>query len=239
MRVRLFLLVLASAPVLAQTQTALPPDINPVTLSRLPWVTPADLDEEGKKLLAERPTQAKPGPGPTHVTSYSPRDRSLGIPSGANSPVGARFFQLMSESDALLLGRKTWQIHGGAFEPMQPGDPFGDVMNAVKKYVVSRTLTSASAWRNSTLIRDDVPGTVRRLKQESGKNILLDGSSVLVHTLIEEDLVYEYRLHLYPVSLGGGKRLFPEGQRLDLTLAESAALPNGVVYMRYRRARSA
>ncbi|HKT09496.1 MAG TPA: dihydrofolate reductase family protein [Gemmatimonadaceae bacterium] len=153
--------------------------------------------------------------------------------------IGARFFQLMSESDALLLGRKTWQIHGGAFEPMQPGDPFGDVMNAVKKYVVSRTLTSASAWRNSTLIRDDVPGTVRRLKQESGKNILLDGSSVLVHTLIEEDLVDEYRLHLYPVSLGGGKRLFPEGQRLDLTLAESAALPNGVVYMRYRRARSA
>ena len=153
--------------------------------------------------------------------------------------IGARFFQLMSESDALLLGRKTWQIHGGAFEPMQPGDPFGDVMNAVKKYVVSRTLTLASAWRNSTLIRDDVPGTVRRLKQESGKNILLDGSSVLVHTLIEEDLVDEYRLHLYPVSLGGGKRLFPEGQRLDLTLAESAALPNGVVYMRYRRARSA
>ena len=149
--------------------------------------------------------------------------------------IGAHFFQTMSESDALLLGRKTWQIHGGAFEPMKPGDPFGDVMNGVKKYVVSRTLTSASAWRNSTLIRDDVAGSVRRLKQESGKTILLDGSSVLVHSLIQEDLVDEYRLHVYPVALGGGKRLFPEGKRVDLTLAESSALPNGVVYTRYRR----
>lgn len=149
--------------------------------------------------------------------------------------IGAHFFQVMSESDALLLGRKTWQIHGGVFEPMKAGDPFGDVMNGVKKYVVSRTLASASAWRNSTLIRDDASGAVRRLKQQAGKNILLDGSSVLVHTLIEADLVDEYRLHLYPVALGGGKRLFPDGRRLDLTLAESSALPNGVVYMRYRR----
>ena len=114
MRVRLFLLVLASAPVLAQTQTALPPDINPVTLSRLPWVTAADLDEEGKKLLAERPTQAKPGPGPTHVTSYSPRDRSLGIPSGVNSPVGARFFQLA----VLIMAREIdQQYEWSAHEP--------------------------------------------------------------------------------------------------------------------------
>jgi dihydrofolate reductase len=150
--------------------------------------------------------------------------------------IGAHFFQLMSESDALLLGRKTWQIHGGAFEPMKAGDPFGDAMNTVKKYVVSRTLTSTSAWRNSTLIRDDVPGAVRRLKQEAGKNILLDGSSVLVHTLIQEDLVDEYRLHLYPVALGGGKRLFPDDMRRDLVLVESSAVPNGVAYMRYRRA---
>ena len=94
MRVRLFVLVLASLPAIAQTQTALPPDINPVTLSRLPWVTPEDLDEEGRKLLAQRPPTAKPGPGPGHLTNYSPRDRSLGIPSGVNSPVGPRYFQL-------------------------------------------------------------------------------------------------------------------------------------------------
>src|SRR5688572_30325310 len=93
MPVRVFVLVLLSLPALAQAQTALPPDINPVTLSRLPPVTPEDLDEEGRKLLSERP-QAKPGPGPTHITVYIPRERSLGIPTGANSPVGPRFFQL-------------------------------------------------------------------------------------------------------------------------------------------------
>ena len=86
-------LVLASLPVIAPAQTALPPDIDPVTLSRLPWVTPQDLDEEGKQLLAKSP-EAKPGPGPTHVTVYIPRERSLGIPTGENSPVGPRFFQL-------------------------------------------------------------------------------------------------------------------------------------------------
>src|SRR5580765_240239 len=76
----------------AQTP-ALPPDINPVTLSRLPPVTPADLDEEGQKLLAARPN-FKAGPGPTHVTIYAPNDRDLGIPTGEKSPVGPRYFQL-------------------------------------------------------------------------------------------------------------------------------------------------
>jgi len=84
---------------------------------------------------------------------------------------------MMSESDALLLGRKTWQIHGGAFKPTPTGDPFADVMNAVQKYVVSTTLTDASAWRNSTLIKDDVIEQVRALKEQPGKNILIDGSS--------------------------------------------------------------
>jgi hypothetical protein len=93
MRVRLFLLLLVSMPAIAQTQTALPPDINPITLSRLPPVTPEDLDEEGRQLLAKSPA-VKPGPGPGHLTSYSPRDRSLGIPTGVGSPVGPRYFQL-------------------------------------------------------------------------------------------------------------------------------------------------
>jgi hypothetical protein len=93
MIVRLFLLCLAVLPAAARAQDALPPDIDPVTLSRLPPVTPQDLDEEGRKLLAGRP-DFKPGPGPTHVTIYSPRERTLGIPTGADSPVGPRYFQL-------------------------------------------------------------------------------------------------------------------------------------------------
>jgi dihydrofolate reductase len=148
--------------------------------------------------------------------------------------IGMRFFQAFSQADALLLGRKTWQIHGGAFEPMVD-DPFGNAMNAIHKVVVSTTLTSASAWRNSTLIRENVVDTIRQLKQQPGKNILLDGSSVLAHTLIQNDLVDEYHLHVYPIVLGEGKRLFPDGKRLNLTLVETAALPTGVVFTRYRR----
>jgi hypothetical protein len=91
--IRMCVLLLAAVPLVPQDQKALPKDIDPVTLSRLPPVTPADLDEEGKRLLAAR-TDFKPGPGPTHVTVYSPRDLNLGIPSGEKSPVGPRYFQL-------------------------------------------------------------------------------------------------------------------------------------------------
>ena len=147
--------------------------------------------------------------------------------------IGARFFQAMTEADTLLLGRKTWQIHGGAFEPLPAGDPFGDLMNGFRKVVVSTTLTSALGWRNSTLIRDNVVEAVRQLKEQPGKNIVLDGSSVLVHTLAENNLVDEYSLHVYPLVLGSGKRLFPEGKRISLKLVESEALPTGVVFQRY------
>ena len=150
--------------------------------------------------------------------------------------IGMNFFQEMSQTDALLLGRKTWQIHGGAFEPMAAGDTFGDLMNNMPKYVVSTTLTTASAWRNSTLISSNVVEEVRALKAQPGKNIAIDGSSVLIHTLAEHDLIDEYSLHVYPLVLGGGKKLFPEGLRVNLRLIEARPLPSGVVFMRYARA---
>ena len=113
MRVRLSVVLVALVPLVAQAQTSLPPDINPVTLSRLPPVTPQDLDEEGRKLLAARPP-AEPGPGPTHISVYSPRERSLGIPSGENSPVGARYFQLA----VLIMAREIdQQYEWSAHEP--------------------------------------------------------------------------------------------------------------------------
>ncbi len=147
--------------------------------------------------------------------------------------IGALFAEEMNESDAFLLGRKTWQIHGGAFEPMAAGDPFGDMMNTTPKYVVSTTLTSAAAWRNSTLISGNVIEHVRTLKDKPGKNILIDGSSVLIHTLAEHDLVDEYHLLVYPVVLGGGKKVFADGTPLNLRLLESRPIPSGVVLMRY------
>ncbi len=91
--IRLGVLLLAALPVVSQDKNSLPRDIDPVTLSRLPPVTAGDLDEEGKRLLAAR-TNYTPGPGPGHVTIYSPRELDLGIPSGTKSPVGPRYFQL-------------------------------------------------------------------------------------------------------------------------------------------------
>jgi hypothetical protein len=109
----LVLLPLAAAAQTAPPKAALPPDIDPVTLSRLPPVTPADLDEEGRKLLAARP-DFKAAPGPTHVTIYSPQGRTLGIPTGENSPVGARYFQLA----VLIMAREIdQQYEWSAHEP--------------------------------------------------------------------------------------------------------------------------
>src|SRR5215471_15258850 len=91
--IRLCVLLLAALPVVPQEQNSTPRDIHPVTLSRLPPVTAGDLDEQGQRLLAAR-TSFTPGPGPTHITIYSPRELDLGIPSGEKSPVGPRYFQL-------------------------------------------------------------------------------------------------------------------------------------------------
>src|SRR3954471_5368268 len=104
------------------------------------------------------------------------------VPSG-HDDIGASFGELMSGVDAFLLGRRTYETHAAAFEPMPAGDFFGDMMNAPKKYVVSRTLRQP-AWRNTTIIRDNVIESVRALKTEPGKNIMTDGSSQLVHALL-------------------------------------------------------
>src|SRR5688572_853373 len=124
--------------------------------------------------------------------------------------IGATFGSLMQGVDAFLLGRRTYVTHAEAFEPMPAGDPFGDLMNPPAKYVVSKTLEKP-IWRNTTIIRDDVVAAVRKLKASPGGTILTDGSSQLVHTLIENDLVDELLLHVYPLALGRGKRVFPDG----------------------------
>jgi len=150
--------------------------------------------------------------------------------------IGAAFGAMMADTDAFLLGRKTYVIHGNAFEPMPEGDPFGDMMNAPKKYVVSRTLEKPT-WRNTTIIRDNVIETIRALKAEPGKNILTDGSSVLVHDLVKHDLVDELHLLLYPLALGGGKRLLPEGVHAAFKLVSAKPYPTGVVGLHYERQR--
>lgn len=148
--------------------------------------------------------------------------------------MGATIFEEINKADTLLLGRKTWQGHADAFEPAPADDPFAGLLNGLKKYVVSTTLKSADAWRNSTLIRENVVDEVRKLKEQPGKDIYVDGSSVLVHTLAHADLVDEYNLLVFPLVLGSGKKVFPEGFYKGLKLVETKSFPSGVMLLRYQ-----
>ena len=149
--------------------------------------------------------------------------------------IGKAFAALMQNVDAILLGRRTYVTHAEAFEPMPAGDFFGDMMNTPAKYVVSKTLTKP-IWRNTTIIRDNVIETVRALKAQAGKNIIIDGSSQLVHALVANDLVDELHLLLYPIILGGGKRLLPNGVHARFTLKHTTSYPSGVVGLHYAKA---
>jgi dihydrofolate reductase len=150
--------------------------------------------------------------------------------------IGETFGRLMQGVDAFLLGRRTYVVHAEAFEPLPPGDPFGDLMNAPKKYVVSRTLEKP-IWRDTTIIRDNLVESVRALKAEPGGSIVTDGSSQLVHALLEHDLVDELYLHLYPLALGSGKRVLPEGLHTTFELRSATPYPSGVVGLHYVRQR--
>jgi len=168
-------------------------------------------------------------------------DRDGGFAHGAwtmpywHDDIGKMLVSVLKTADALLLGRRTYVGHADAFEPLPPGDFFGDVMNAPAKYVVSKTLEKPR-WRNTTVIRGDVAQAVRALKEQPGKSILTDGSSQLVHTLLANDLVDELRLLLYPIAVGGGKRLFTEGVLTRFKLVEATPYPSGVVGLHYTRA---
>ena len=151
--------------------------------------------------------------------------------------MGKAFFALMENVDALLLGRRTYVTHAEAFEPMPPGDPFGDLMNAPKKYVVSKTLAKP-IWRNTTIISDNAIESIRAIKSEPGKDILTDGSSELVHAMLEHDLVDELHLLVFPLTLGGGKRLLPKGVHATFALKAATPYPSGVVRLHYIRQRS-
>jgi class 3 adenylate cyclase/dihydrofolate reductase len=139
--------------------------------------------------------------------------------------------------DAILLGRVTYQIWA-AFWPSAPRDyGLADRINALPKYVVSKSLKEL-AWENSTLISGDVPEEVRKLKNEPGGDILISGSADLVDTLMDHGLIDEYRIAVYPVVLGSGKRLFRSKAPITyLRLRETRAFASGIVLLSYEPAR--
>jgi dihydrofolate reductase len=134
-------------------------------------------------------------------------------------------------ADAMLLGRRTYEGFAAAW-PSRTGE-FAEKMNNMPKYVVSTTMKEAP-WNNSIVIKSNVVEEVRRLRSMPGGNILIAGSGQLVHDLIENNLVDEYRLMVFPVILGDGKRLFKDGaQKAALRLAEARPVGSGVLTLIY------
>ncbi|MEW6059401.1 MAG: dihydrofolate reductase family protein [Actinomycetota bacterium] len=147
--------------------------------------------------------------------------------------MGEAVTKRMAQTDAHLFGRKTYEIMA-AFWPTAPSDePIAQHLNSVRKYVASRTLKNAD-WQNSTVIRK-VPEEVARLKEEPGRNIAVLGSGNLVQTLMAHDLVDEYSLMVFPIVLGSGKRLFPDGEQMrNLRLVDSKPTTTGALMLTYQ-----
>lgn len=141
----------------------------------------------------------------------------------------------MAASDALLLGRLTYE-HLAAYWPHQPGgEPMVDYINSVPKYVVSETLKEPLEWNNSMLISGDAAEEIAELKRQPGKDITILGSGALVRSLLAERLLDEISLIVHPVILGGGKSLFEDmDDRKSLELIDSRTFDTGVVYLTYR-----
>ena len=144
----------------------------------------------------------------------------------------------LAASDALLLGRVTYEGFAAAWPRMNDEGGFVERMNGYPKHVVSMTLQEPLEWNNSTLIKGDVVEGIADLKRRDGKDIAVHGSAALVRTLMEHDLVDELRLMVFPIVLGKGKRLFEDAEaKKAMDLVEAKPLgPNGVIVLIYRPA---
>ena len=175
------------------------------------------------------------GPGGADEDRRGGFERGGWTAAYADAEMGDFLTSMFGRADALLLGRKTWEI----WEPYWPhhdDNPFGHAINVLPKYVPSTTLKDPT-WQNTHVIEDDVETAVRELKANPGRGLQVHGSGELLRWLLERDLVDELNLRIYPVVVGDGLRLFPErGQTHNLELVESQSTPTGVMIQTYRPA---
>lgn len=181
------------------------------------------------------------------VTEYVTLDGVMEDPAGTEGAgLGAWSFQFdrgpegdkfkLDEalaSEALLLGRVTYQGFAEAWPSRTDEVGFADKMNSMPKLVVSTTLEEVE-WNNSTLIKGNVAEEVSKLKQQPGGDMLIYGSRQLVNTLMQHDLIDEYRLMVFPVVLGSGKRLFRDGSKTTLRLIDTKTFSSGIVLLSYQ-----
>jgi dihydrofolate reductase len=155
---------------------------------------------------------------------------------GEGDELMGRFMdESMQKADALLLGRKTYEIFAAHWPNVGDDDPMAAKLNSVQKYVASTTLDNAE-WRNSTLIKGDVAEEVAKLKDEKAE-IQVPGSQNLIQTLLKHDLIDEYRLLIFPVVLGTGKKLFGDGTiPTNLKLVDTKTSGTGVAINTYEAA---
>jgi dihydrofolate reductase len=153
--------------------------------------------------------------------------------------LGSVMAEQMAKPFDALLGRKTYEIFAAYWPYVKSDDsdgPIADKINSAKKYVVSTTLDKLE-WSNSTLIKGDVVQEIKNLKQQSGPELQVSGSSNLIQTLLKHDLIDEFRLKIFPITLGTGKRLFGDGTiPAGLKLVDSKTSTTGVIIATYERA---
>jgi dihydrofolate reductase len=149
-------------------------------------------------------------------------------------PEGDKFkHNELFECDAVLLGRVTYVAFAAVWPTVKDKAGFGDRINAMPKYVVSKSLEKAD-WNNTTILSEDAVSSIRALKNQPGGNILVYGSAALIHALMPMGLVDEYNLMVYPTVLGRGTRQFPENFKSVLSLIECKQFDGGIVLLRYK-----
>jgi len=139
--------------------------------------------------------------------------------------------ELLSTSDAMLMGRRSYEFFAAAFSH-QTGQ-YGQRVNKIPKYVFSSTLKKAD-WSNSSIVKGDVAAEVRKLKSQAGKDLVIYGHGLLGQTLLKNDLLDELKLWIHPCFVGRGKLLFREGEKTDLKLIAQKTLATGVVVLTYQ-----
>ena len=185
-------------------------------------------------------------PGRIVVTQYVSLDGVIEDPVGmessglgnwtgpfARGPEGDRFkHEELSAAESLIFGRVTYSAFAAVWPTVKDPAGFADRMNALPKYVASNTLSHAS-WNNSNLLGADAVGQIAALKTKGAGDMLIYGSASIVHALMSKCLIDEFRLMVYPVVLGRGKRLFPNDVGSKLQLAQCSQLGGGIVLLRY------
>ena len=174
------------------------------------------------------------GPGGPGEDTRNGFDRGGWTASHTDEEMWPFLLAWFERADALLLGRRTWEIWETYWPHHDAGDAVSHGINVLPKYVPSTTLRNP-AWQNTHVLDGDVEAAIRELKAKPGGELQVHGSGVLLRWLLERDLVDELNLRISPVIVGDGLRLFPEkGQTHDLELIESRALPSGVMIQTYR-----